>query len=341
MRFNKNFKLIVIISILSTLLFSTFVLAADAQNGNADEVFQAVVNTPAAAEKGLVIYNGDIYYRTSDTKATTNITYATIGLVISDRNNPSNGVVISSNRMSEPASILVPGPNGVGQVYAEARKIGSLADFATKLGTMSLRMDCIMETQKNGVSEKGVYTDASVMALVASQWGLSPSLVKSSQDLIEKYGWKDPSGIMSHFDWVLELVGLGYSEEQIKDIIENEIVDPEEPDKVVGSTDDENVIASCGGHDHDETPSAEYRTGTESTGNNYCIFEGIPSGKHLNNYYTADTWRAGTYAFAVNQARPFSYSVTYLYEKYVVVGTKSVPQADISMKKKEMKQGKV
>ena len=188
MRFNKKFKLIVIISILSTLLFSTLVLAADAQNGNADEVFQAVVNTPAAAEKGLVIYNGDIYYRTSDTKATTNITYVTTGLVISDRNNPSNGIVIGPNEMSAPASILVPGPNGVGQVYAEARKIGSLADFATKLGTMSLRMDCIMETQKNGVLEKGVYTDASVMALVASQLGLSPSLVKSSQDLINTAG---------------------------------------------------------------------------------------------------------------------------------------------------------
>lgn len=178
MKFNKKIKLIVIISILATLIFSTLVLAADAQNGNADEVFQAVVNTPAAAEKGLVIHNGDIYYRTSDTQATTNITYATIGLVVSDRNNPSNGVVITDKDMSEPASILVPGPNGVGQVYAQARKIGSLADFAAQLGTMSLRMDCIMETRRNGVSEKGVYTDASVMALLASQWGLSHSLVK-------------------------------------------------------------------------------------------------------------------------------------------------------------------
>lgn len=291
----KRIYMSLILGILCSVSLSIAVFAEGSQQGNGDTAFQAVMNTPAAAEKGLVMTSdGNLYYRTTDTQATTNITYATIGLVISDKNNATNGIVIGQDQMSAPASILVPSPNGNGNIYAEARYIGNIHKLAAQLGTTSLRMDCIMETRINGESEGVMYTDADHMALVAEYYQVPLSEIKTAQNLVDKYGWKDKSGILEHFDWVIEMLDLGYTKDQIEELMEKEILeDPENPKSpVVGSGDRENVIASCGGGaDHDETPAAEYRTGTESVGNKYCIFEGIPSGKNLNNYFEADKWR--------------------------------------------------
>lgn len=302
-----------------------------AGQGDSEQDFNRITGQIETADKNVYqADDGNLYYFTTDTKATTSITYQTTHLVISEDGNPTNGYAVNIDNVpaERRVQVAVERPDG-STLLTEGIFIGNVADIGARLGTTNIRMDCGMITLRDGVSEDIYYTAPESMALLAAELRIPVSELKSDIDLMNAYGWKDKSGIASHFAWKLKLLDAGFTPEEIEKL--NSKLKEEgllDDDKI----DDENiddVVAELLGTNVDKTKSvfetgeAEYKTGNEAGSNKekYCIFEGIPSGKKLNNYWSADNWMAGTQAYAFNKFQEFNHKVVFTWQKWESHGT--------------------
>ncbi len=279
-------------------------------------ITSCIVSLAAASDSSLwsnqniyINEDGSFTYISYDKMKTSNISYSTIGATIHQSD-------ADGNEIDEPGTYATfdfkqQGTNkayraGMDNPYGEVKEGYVLSTYTLSAEYVKTQMDAvrpgwyesvcagekvwensIMTTKKNGIAEG--YIDRNTGAYKGKVYD-----VTNMNKLLTAYGWRDPSGIISHFHKHTSLTAAEIAE--VMDIIA-EIEEKGEYQKTLPQT-----------QKHSSGFNARYNTW--HTDGTYDVGEGIPSGKSMTNGIHVYSWY-GRYAWQDSGLKTKDYVVNY------------------------------
>ena len=313
----KKIKRIVFITVCTSLLCSNIIMADEGQNMDG-------IDSPV---KDIFLNeNNDLCIETTDVHRTSNITYKTEGLTITQIGDngdvlyqipfvemgvPQTTLVngIETNIFTIPHSVIESLANDISSNFAQ-----SIIDALNGIGQCNLRVDSVMAVYHNGIKQPGLY-------------GNVDGLYKSMEELMNAEAWRDRFGIMTHFNWRLRLNRL-LAENELPDGIKP-IIDKngkisfgaEELQPVVldytkdlkkHTTGDAKTGVGIGQPTCNSENQPYFETGNYS--NTYNVGHGIPSSEYLKNEIKYSNWHAYADVWGRVEVRIDGCPVTFKWE---------------------------